>query len=74
MYFSARVRDPCQTVMCVVQILGIIFGLIYWQQNLDQHGISNINGALFMSLTQLSFGFIFNVAMVSNGTVAKGMK
>jgi len=44
--------------------MGLIFGLVYWRQPLNQLSISNINGALFLMLTQMTFGFAFNVVMV----------
>ncbi len=52
----------------MLQCLGIIFGLVYWQQSINQAGISNINGALFLMQTQMTFGFIFNVVMVTRLT------
>jgi hypothetical protein len=36
-------------------VLALILGVIYLQQELSQNGIMNINGALFVLLTNLSF-------------------
>jgi len=41
-----------------------LFGLVYWRQPLDQRSISNINGALYLMLSQMTFGFVFKVVMV----------
>jgi len=47
-----------------MQMIGFMFGLIYWRQPLNQLSIDNINGALYLMISQMSFGFIFNVIMV----------
>jgi hypothetical protein len=63
----ARLLKPeimLSVVLPCVQVLAFIFGLVYWQQKLDQLGLANINGALFLMQTQMTFGFIFNVVMV----------
>ena len=39
-------------------VIAVILGTIYFQQNLDQMGIQNINGVLFVILTNVSFGNI----------------
>ena len=44
--------------------MGFIFGLVYWRQPLDQPGVSNINGSLYLMLSQMTFGFVFNVVIV----------
>jgi hypothetical protein len=38
-----------------MQVLALILGIIYLQQELSQSGIQNINGALFILLTNLTF-------------------
>lgn len=60
-----NMREPAifRTRCFQVIVLGFIFGLVYWQQDIDQVGINNINGSLFLMQTQMTFGFIFNVAM-----------
>lgn len=45
-------------------ILALILGVVYLQQDMDQKGIQNINGALFVLLTNLSFGNIFAVVNI----------
>ncbi|XP_068243394.1 protein white-like [Palaemon carinicauda] len=42
-------------------LIGILVGLIYLDQDQDQDGIQNINGALFIMVTQTSFGSTFGV-------------
>jgi hypothetical protein len=37
------------------QVIAVILGLIYWQQEVDQRGVMNINGALFLLLTNMTF-------------------
>ncbi|KAJ0180331.1 hypothetical protein K1T71_003735 [Dendrolimus kikuchii] len=48
-----------QTVM-----VSILMGVIYFGQNLDQDGVMNINGAIFMFLTNMTFQNIFAVINV----------
>jgi len=48
----------------MLQFLGLIFGLVFWRQPLDQVGANNTNGCLYSMLTQLTFGFCFNVVIV----------
>ena len=42
-------------------IIGLILGVIYQSQELDQAGIQNVNGAIFVIVTNLSFGSIFGI-------------
>lgn len=48
-----------QTIM-----VSILIGVIYFGQNLDQDGVMNINGAIFMFLTNMTFQNIFAVINV----------
>ncbi|CAH2074508.1 unnamed protein product, partial [Iphiclides podalirius] len=48
-----------QTVM-----VSILIGVIYFGQHLDQDGVMNINGAIFMFLTNMTFQNIFAVINV----------
>lgn len=45
-------------------VIAFILGIIYLQQNLDQNGVMNINGAIFILITNLSFSNIFAVVTV----------
>lgn len=49
-------------------MVSILIGVIYFGQNLDQDGVMNINGAIFMFLTNMTFQNIFAVINVSNIT------
>jgi hypothetical protein len=42
------------------QVLALIFGAIFFQQQLDQTGYRNICGALFIILTNSSFGWVLS--------------
>ncbi|KAI5634672.1 ABC-2 type transporter domain-containing protein [Phthorimaea operculella] len=48
-----------QTIM-----VSILIGVIYFGQHLDQDGVMNINGAIFMFLTNMTFQNIFAVINV----------
>lgn len=56
-------REPMLTKIRIIQslFLAILFGLIYLRQKNDQNGIMNINGALFLVLTNVTFSNVFSV-------------
>merc|ERR1719204_798622 len=64
--WKTSVKDPLAARAKIGQavILALILGVVYLQQDLDQKGIQNINGALFVLLTNLSFGNVFAVANI----------
>ena len=45
-------------------MLATIFGLIYLQQENDQTAVQNINGVLFLVITNASFSYLFAVLNV----------
>ena len=45
-------------------VLALILGVVYLQQDMDQKGIQNVNGALFVLLTNISFGNVFAVVNI----------
>ena len=47
-----------------MQIIALILGVIYYGQENNQSGIMNINGALFLLLTNMSFSNMFAVVNV----------
>lgn len=47
-------------------MVSILIGVIYFGQNLDQDGVMNMNGAIFMFLTNMTFQNIFAVINVRN--------
>lgn len=57
------VREPMFTKVRLIQSLfiAILLGLIYLQQKLDERGVMNINGALFLVLTNVTFQNMFSV-------------
>ncbi|XP_054160064.1 protein white-like [Oppia nitens] len=56
-------RDQLLTRILIAQaaIIAIIFGLIYLQLDLDQVGITNINGALYLLLMNMNLTSLFGV-------------
>ena len=59
----AVIKDPMIARVKIISaiVVGIILGTIYQAQDMDQAGIQNINGALFVIVTNLSFGNIFAI-------------
>ncbi|GAB1608807.1 protein white-like [Argonauta hians] len=57
------VRDPASLKFRSIQTLaiGLLLGLIYLQQDIDQLGVMNINGLLFILVTNTSFSSQFMV-------------
>ena len=57
------VRDPMMFKVKITTaiVVGLILGVLYQGQEFDQAGIQNANGALFMIITNLSFGSIFSI-------------
>ena len=50
---------------CYHQMIATILGLIYLRLSLDQVGVMNFNGVLFLFLTNVSFNNLFGVLNVS---------
>lgn len=61
-----NLREPAVFKIRLMQIivLSIIYSLAYWQQKMNQAGVSNLNGAMFLMQLQMTLGFIFNVVMI----------
>ncbi|CAG2164007.1 unnamed protein product [Oppiella nova] len=59
----AAIREPMLTTVRLGQtvILAVVFGLIYWQLDVNQAGIMDINGALFLLIANITFQNIFGV-------------
>ncbi|XP_069178586.1 protein white isoform X2 [Procambarus clarkii] len=57
------IREPMLIKVRFLQVMAIalLIGLIYWGQQLTQEGITNINGALFLLLTNMTFQNVFGV-------------
>ncbi|KAH3715726.1 protein white-like [Dreissena polymorpha] len=56
-------REPMLLRVRVIQtiFLGLMLGLIYLQLDIDQQGVMNINGVLFLMLTNMTFSNVFGV-------------
>jgi hypothetical protein len=48
-----------------LQVLSALIGVIYFGQEMNQDGVMNINGALFIFLTNMTFQNVFSVITVS---------
>jgi hypothetical protein len=46
-------------------MVSVLIGVIYYGQELNQDGVMNINGALFIFLTNMTFQNVFAVINVS---------
>lgn len=59
----SSLRNPIETRITFIQtsVIALMFGLIYFQLDLDQLGIQNINGVLFLLLLNSSFSNLFPV-------------
>lgn len=51
------------------QLVAIVVGVIFYGQQLTQDGVMNINGAIFLFLTNMTFQNVFSVANVRNLTI-----
>ena len=47
------------------QIVSFLMGIIYFGQEYNKEGVQNINGALFLLLTNMTFQNVFAVINVS---------
>lgn len=50
-------------------MVAFLIGLIYFGQELTEDGVMNINGALFIFLTNMTFQNVFAVITVSKITI-----
>lgn len=46
------------------QVIALLLGAIYFGQELNQKGVMNINGAMFLFLTNMTFQNVFAVINV----------
>lgn len=62
----STVREPLLLKVRIIQtlIVSILLGIIYLGQELTQEGVMNINGALFLIITNLTFTSLFGVVNV----------
>ncbi|XP_063889214.1 protein white-like isoform X3 [Scylla paramamosain] len=57
------IREPMLIKVRFFQVMAIalLIGIIYFRQQLTQEGVTNINGALFLLLTNMTFQNVFGV-------------
>nr|QEO19117.1 white [Mesovelia mulsanti] len=69
-------KEPVLIKVRVLQALMVAFmiGIIYFGQDLDQDGVMNINGALFICLTNMTFQNVFAVISVFCGELPVFMR
>lgn len=62
----SNIREPMVLKVKVIQtvFISLLFGVIYLGQELNQEGVMNINGALFLFLTNMTFQNVFSVVNV----------
>jgi DNA-binding LacI/PurR family transcriptional regulator len=46
------------------KVFGLLFGLIFLQQKMDQEGVQNLNGVLFLFVMENSFNNVFVNAQI----------
>lgn len=46
-------------------MIAVLIGVIFFGQQLDQDGVMNMNGAMFLFLTNMTFQNVFSVINVS---------
>lgn len=67
-YFSAifLLRGDLLTFFYIflLQLVAVVVGVIFYGQQLTQDGVMNINGAIFLFLTNMTFQNVFSVANV----------
>ncbi|XP_052810071.1 protein white-like isoform X2 [Mya arenaria] len=61
--WKTTIREPMVVRVRVAQtlMLGLILGVIYLQLDINQEGVMNINGVLFLMLTNMTFSNVFGV-------------
>lgn len=57
------IRDPLVCTVFLIQtlLLAVVSGFIFFQLELNQEGIQNMNGVLFICVINTTFGTIFHV-------------
>lgn len=62
----AVIKEPILIKVRLLQtiLVSLLIGVIYFHQRLDQDGVMNINGALFIFLTNMTFQNVFAVISV----------
>lgn len=65
----STLKEPLLIKVRLIQtvMIAILIGLIFFQQKMNQEGVMNINGALFLFLTNMTFQNVFSVINVFCG-------
>lgn len=65
----STIKEPLLIKVRIIQtvMIAVVIGLIFFQQRLTQEGVMNINGALFLFLTNMTFQNVFAVINVFCG-------
>nr|CAD7432308.1 unnamed protein product [Timema monikensis] len=66
----ANMKEPVLIKVRVLQtvMVGLLIGVIYYGQELNQNGVMNINGAIFVLITNMTFQNVFAVINVRHKT------
>ena len=66
-HLSKVYSNPNVTVLHIsLKFVGLLAGIIYFDTEINQAGISNLSGAIFFLLTSITFNNISSVIFVSN--------
>lgn len=57
-------RTYVDDLVNLLQMVSLLIGVVYFDQRLDQDGVMNVNGALFIFLTNMTFQNVFAVINV----------
>lgn len=65
----STLKEPLLIKVRLIQtvMIAVLIGLIFFQQKMTQEGVMNINGALFLFLTNMTFQNVFSVINVFCG-------
>lgn len=65
----STLKEPLLIKVRLIQtvMIALLIGLIFFQQKMTQEGVMNINGALFLFLTNMTFQNVFSVINVFCG-------
>lgn len=60
----STLKEPLLIKVRLIQtvMIAVLIGLIFFQQKMNQEGVMNINGALFLFLTNMTFQNVFSVS------------
>lgn len=64
-FYCTIINSNCSTTDIFLQFVGLIAGIIYFQTDINQSGITNVSGAIFFLLTSVTFNNVASVIFVS---------